>query len=339
MRRLPCILAALALGTGLIAVLAWRSDEDRAPELGASPRPAAPPAAVPTEACPLAETPVIGVHEDRAASERTRKAPDAAVATSAVEIRLEEHGTPLSDLEIRLEGNGTRRAGRTDGDGTFRAELPVGEYRVEIPARGIVTTVRAASVETTTARLELPGTGWLAGRVTDAESGEAIPDALVEIFPEEGPGENPGYTRMGFAQTDARGEFRIESLPADRAVLVEVSRRSHAERREVSTTGREIDVRLSPLGEFEAEVTDARGEPVAARPIEIEIRAPRGAAETYEALLDSKGRLLVTDLAAGNYLVRVRVEGGPWSEEAKIYCSPHRGVPVVLTVETMEVAR
>ncbi len=326
-------MARIALALSLIAAVALLLlggfARDDAPAHSAAPgtppgraeRPARP---VPQEEAPSAEpeTPVRG--------EPTAAAP--AARSTRVEVRVLEFDEPVSGLGMTFTGPGPARRETTDPRGVVAVDLSEGEWRVEIPARGLVTAVTAGVLPSASVELRVPGLAVLAGTVTDAESHAPIAGASVEVFPPDAAGENPAFERMAWTRTDASGRFRLAGLP-DRPVRLSIERRSHERFEEVRTPGPEgLDVRLRPLGGFRIRVVDAAGRPAALWPVEIEIRAPGGAVESYEVFLDEVATLYVSDLAAGMYRFRARIDGS-WTRESSAFASPQEDLPIELTID------
>jgi protocatechuate 3,4-dioxygenase beta subunit len=190
------------------------------------------------------------------------------------------------------------------------------------PAEGIELTVN--------------GTGQVRGRVTDADSGRAIPDFQLRYLPDAqgglrfmrraGPGGGPGpYERQPFHAED--GSFVLEDVPAGRWTVEAfapgyqsgtASAVSVAEGE--ATEG--VEVRLSKGGVVSGRVLESRsGRPI----LDASVRAepsggePRmsmmrlgGEGGDNEAATDAEGRYELTGLAPGTWTVTA--SHADWSE-------------------------
>jgi protocatechuate 3,4-dioxygenase beta subunit len=162
-------------------------------------------------------------HSDWGGAEKRVGAPD-----TAVELALE----PGASLEVVAQSGGRRVEGASamawlDNDNVFRSDrtsgadgrvplrgLPPGTYQVtashpdHLPSERQKVTVQEGQTLTVTA--ELAAGARLEGEVVD-EEGQAVPRAVVAVFPRLAPG----------TQSDARGRFTLRALPPGRPFRLE----------------------------------------------------------------------------------------------------------------------
>lgn len=209
---------------------------------------------------------------------------------------------PISGATVRiLQGTNLILQTSTNGAGFYSApNLAPGDYIVEATASGYQTQIQGAIVEInaiTTANFALESNpGNISGIVIDALTTNPIVGALVEVF--------EGTILIGFADTDASGNYTISSLPPGnytvnasatgyQSKIVEASVASN------STTT--VNFALSQLaGIIAGTVTSvSTGNAIPDATINIF----QGTTFVASVLTDSNGQYEISGLMPGNYFV------------------------------------
>jgi hypothetical protein len=136
---------------------------------------------------------------------------------------VEDHtGNPLASVEVRVlraTGSGTLADLETDSEGRFRADLPNGNYRIEIakPNYTNATVHYRMAGNAGVVAVRLVRCGVIAGYVTDS-AGKAVRGARVVALARSSPAAawQPLWRlgAAGAAESDDRGQYRIHGLPA-----------------------------------------------------------------------------------------------------------------------------
>ncbi|MFG0318505.1 MAG: carboxypeptidase regulatory-like domain-containing protein [Planctomycetota bacterium JB042] len=113
--------------------------------------------------------------------------------TGSVRGRVSEAGRPLANVPVSLAKSGAMIPGfggpstRTDDDGRFLlADVEPGEYEMTVSPKGAARPVER-SIEIEARRVaeenvDLP-TGVIVGRVTDVDTGDGLPEVVIEVTP------------------------------------------------------------------------------------------------------------------------------------------------------------
>ncbi|ATB50761.1 carboxypeptidase regulatory-like domain-containing protein [Corallococcus macrosporus] len=197
-------------------------------------------------------------------------------------------------------GEGELGRAASHADGTWRMDLPAGDYDVTVRAEGMTGRVVEAVVVDVGAytpvdvRLE-PATAALEGLVVDAE-GQPLEGAQVRASPES----FSGVART--ALTDAQGAWRLEGLEAGRTSVGarrEGSKRwtSRLETLKAGAVTR-VDFTLADSGSVWGQVTRASGGPLTEPALVHAV--PRGGSGAASTETDARGRFQL-ELPAGVY--------------------------------------
>jgi hypothetical protein len=144
----------------------------------------------------------------------------ASAATISGRIVEDHSGSPVASASVRIVKTGVRVLQadlETDGDGRFDApELTPGDYRIEISKPNYLNaTVRLVlTAEETSTNLRLIRCGVITGHVSDGQ-GQPVRSAIVLAMPKAAGGLplRPDFSSGHFARADARGNYRIHTLP------------------------------------------------------------------------------------------------------------------------------
>ena len=208
---------------------------------------------------------------------------------------LDALGAPLRNVEIWLtQGNGARlrfhdTKARTGDDGRFSLRSARSRiFGVLAVAEGLGGAIGGTYTDSPQTRVDMElafgDTPGLSGRVTWDGTEPAI-DAMVEVFgrltgdqftepKSEVRAGSEGFSRIGWARTDARGGFLMKGLIADsvrlRATATADDGSTHITFLEsVAAGSTDLLLRLQPIGAVEFLVTDDEGTPVP----EVRVRA------------------------------------------------------------------
>lgn len=136
---------------------------------------------------------------------------------------VEDHsGTPMGSAGVRIfpaAGGALAADLDTDGQGRFEAaELPAGEYRIDVSKPSYVSTTLRVRVGNASSPVlvRLVRCGAFVGQVTDLE-GQPVRDAFVYTMVKTaggGPFRRFGAQEPGkYSQVDERGQYRLYNLP------------------------------------------------------------------------------------------------------------------------------
>ena len=242
-------------------------------------------------------------------------------------------GAPLTEFEVSWQPDGSgyrgiyrtgRRAAGLDGgagevipveasDGRFALEdVVAGKCAVVVTAKGYPPALAGGIVVeegTTTEGVEVrlaPG-ATLKGRVVDARSGRAVPEADVSVIPEQGlvP---PGSGLI----TDVDGRFEAAGLPPGK-VRIGVEHDDYeaaSTSAELKEGGSSVEVPLSRGSSLGGVVLSESRQPVAGAEVSLGgANAPGRGPEGDTALADASGRFRFDHLAPGRYTLRARGAG------------------------------
>jgi protocatechuate 3,4-dioxygenase beta subunit len=267
------------------------------------------------------------------------------IAGTALDARS---GHPLTDFSVSYEadrgGGGSvmrivgRAAGRAMGtgigekreihaeDGSFVLEdVPAGTWTVAVTAKGYQPAhVASIVVEEGATRggveVKAVAAGSLKGRVTDAKSGRAIPNATVT---HEAAGSGPGFGRLVIASggdeaeitTDAEGRFEIEGLATGR-VKVSAKHPDYADGSEVADLkegGASVEIHMVSGGALGGAVLSDQKQPLPGVDVSLAAAGENGfgryLAGGQSTTTDGAGRFRFEHLAAGRYSVSAAFRG------------------------------
>jgi protocatechuate 3,4-dioxygenase beta subunit len=268
------------------------------------------------------------------------------IAGTALDARS---GRPLTDFSVSFEsdrggggGNVMRFVGRAAGraagtgigekraihaeDGNFVLEdVPAGTWTVAVTAKGYQPAhVGSIAVEEGATRegveVKVTAGGSLKGRVSDAKSGRAVPNATVT---HEAAGSGPGFGRImvGGAgdeaeiTTDADGRFEVEGLATGR-VKVSAKHPDYADGSEVADLkegGASVEIRLASGGALAGTVLSDQKQPLSGVDVSLAAAGESGFGRLLgggqATTTDGTGRFRFDHLAAGRYSVSAVFRG------------------------------
>lgn len=257
-------------------------------------------------------------------------------------------GRPLTDFSVSYEpdrsGGGnvmrivSRAVGRASGtgmgekreihaeDGSFVLEdVPAGTWTVAVTAKGYQPAhVASIVVEEGAAKegveVKVTAGGSLKGRVTDAKSGRAVPNATVT---HEAAGSGPGFGRLMIGgagdeaeiTTDADGRFEIEGLATGR-VKVSAKHPDYADGSEVADlkeSGASVEIRLVAGGALAGTVLSDQKQALPGVDVSLAAAGESGFGRFLgggqSTTTDGTGRFRFDHLAAGRYSVSAAFRG------------------------------
>ncbi|MEY7849037.1 right-handed parallel beta-helix repeat-containing protein [Natrarchaeobius sp. A-rgal3] len=195
-----------------------------------------------------------------------------------------------ADSEDSLEGatvvvtddTGVIETAETDENGEYELVVPAGTYDLTVSADGYVEAeetdleVTEGGVMTTDVSLHV-GEASISGTVVDAETGDPVPDAELEVVEQVDVGQ-PDPAPDGFTttlSTDANGEFELEAPPGVYEITVETLGYANGVSQDVELEAGEQqsldDIELSSVPVLSGTVTDSEtDEPIEG--VEIESR-------------------------------------------------------------------
>ena len=274
-------------------------------------------------------------------------------APTTLDIALEQDGAisgtitapgggepTAATVDAQPVSGGSITPGTVGSGGSFTiANLVPGQYTVNAeapgdgPAQQSPVTVTAGP---TTSSVDLALTSppaTVSGVVTDADTGEPIPDALVSTDAANGAsgpvttGSDGSYTLSGLSG----GTIDISVVPPDTTHLAATTTADG-----VPGSVTTADVQLDPAGTLSATVEKASGSdnPLSGATVEVVGPSP-GGTETPEQsqslITDSSGQVSLTGLSAGSY--DLQVEGSD-AHQAFAIGPDKRNATVTLTVPT-----
>lgn len=256
-------------------------------------------------------------------------------------------GRPVPEFEVTwgaerggFGGQVLRRvtAGRVGGadadavaseDGSFTLEnVATGTWTVRAKAKGF-TEGRASGVVVeeggTRERVEvrLPRGGNLKGRVTDASSGRAVPEATVSAAPAEGGGGGAAGRAIAASigaslddgnATDADGRFEIADIAPGRyrVTVQHADFTDGIQMAEVTEKGGSVEVRLSRGGGIGGVVVSASNQPLPGVDVSLSASGDGGGflgGGGQSTTSDGSGRFLFDHVSAGRYRVSAGYRG------------------------------
>jgi hypothetical protein len=315
-RVVPAIVAVLLL---LIGATVWIGGTDfDAPEtdVSAAPPQPGPPRAVRKRVRATADAVAPATPE-----EEPEAPPPADAASLAVRVVASEGGKPVKAASVTVtDADCVTWTVATDADGAALVlGLPPGATEIRAEAKGLLaatkTIVLAAKVEGR-AELTLGRATTLEGVLVDSVTGAPIADAEIEIVAKD---EDTGEERpLGDGQTDEKGRYRLDSLPAAGRVTFRV-REPGRVRREValtlgSETGARIEVPRDVSGRLSGTVRNSDGAPLAKASVALRRvgASPRSAPERV-ADCGKDGSYVLHDVPLGVQLVAVASASG-WAD-------------------------
>lgn len=225
-------------------------------------------------------------------------------------------GDPVADAHVRVEGG----RGVADSHGSYRiAGVPPGTRVVEARHAVYRLVTREIEIEDGENTLDLvfePGRE-VSGRVVD-DAGVAVGGAAVELRLDDP--EDPHLLRT--VTGDAGGFFFPEVAAG--------SYRLSAEKHGHSRTERPADVEVADRMVADLEVVLPVGAILSGRVFGLDadqlasvaVTAERAGQPPRHGAVDYQGRYRVTDLGAGDYLVRASTDGGSRQAEARVIVEP-----------------
>ena len=188
------------------------------------------------------------------------------VGTASLSGRVfDEGGKPVAGAIVSLAGSGfwPARSVESQHDGRFSwRKIPAGVYELRVSKGPLVAPPLEGLILDSGARRVFGmrlAEGWtLAGRVVDARSGAAVPDAEVTVATGA-----LGLHSRG-SETDARGRFELAGIVGvEQSVYVESEGYIIAGPLSHRADSPELVVRLERAARIEGRVVDGRGRPIA----------------------------------------------------------------------------
>ena len=216
-RALAAIVVVLVL---LLGVVVWIGmSESNEPDAGATAPPPGPPRAVRNRAHAAADAAAPAEPEEEEAP------PPADAASLAVHVFAGQDRKPLKGASVTVTDSECETwSVATDADGAaLFATLPPGATEVRAESKGFLaatkTTVLAAK-EQARAELTLERASALEGVLVEAATGAPIAEAEIEVVAKD---DASGEERpLGDGRSDAKGQYRIDSLPVAGRVVIRV---------------------------------------------------------------------------------------------------------------------
>lgn len=121
----------------------------------------------------------------------------------------------LSNITVTASNDNFTFSTKTEADGTFKLQLPVGNYTVSASYDGYISETKyTVTVEKDTAKtlpnpIYMVKTSTLTGTVTNSETGNPIQYVSVQVIDNE----SDSLTPVARATTNAKGEYQILNLP------------------------------------------------------------------------------------------------------------------------------
>jgi protocatechuate 3,4-dioxygenase beta subunit len=233
-------------------------------------------------------------------------------------------GGPITNFQVHISGvrsgagmlmggPGTRKDFHTD-DGNFVMEgVAAGPVDISVTAagyaRGRVPGLRVEeSKPLVDVEVALEVGGRLVGRVT-APDGSPVDGATITRVVESQGQRLSGFSDEPRAQTDANGDYVLDSLEAGEGHFTVAKRGFVTETKPVNVAGREarLDVRLSRGVTLAGTVTSSAGTPVPNAAISASSSAVD--ASPGRASTDAQGNFRIEGVAPGRYQIRVQKSG------------------------------
>ncbi|ELY53625.1 S8 family serine peptidase [Natronolimnohabitans innermongolicus] len=231
--------------------------------------------------------------------------------------------TPVAGATVTLEGDdGSLAETTTDSDGRYELEGVTGdrEYEIAVSATGYESTAKTAFVpgdERTTVDTSVAGDGEVEVVLEDAQFGDGIESASVEVGAAAGSGDRKGAYP---ASDDGNGVYTIEDVPSDRTYTLAASATGYVDdQREVAVKGdaksTSEQLELSGDATLEATVADS----VTGAPIEnatVTVERADGSTFVVDGSTGADGGLETPVPGAGaEYTVTVDAAGYETGEE------------------------
>lgn len=215
---------------------------------------------------------------------------------------------PISGAKVSIFQTTTLIATVTaNGSGFYSVpNLAPGSYIISATATGYETDIKGAIVQvgaTETVNFQLATTpGTISGTVTDLGTMSPIQGALIEVY--------EGSLVIGFADTDAMGNYTVPSLPPGSYTLVASANGYEFDTKQASVLAgmtTVVDFALNTVqGTIAGTVTDSEtGLPIEGASIQIS----DGLVGIVSILTDADGNYNVSGFSPGRYIVTVSVEG------------------------------
>mgnify|MGYP001770869544 CR=1 FL=1 len=237
-------------------------------------------------------------------------------ATVTAKIVADERGNPI----VLPPGIPSTYTTTTKGDGSYRLEgLPNATYEVtaSAPRHTSVTKtgiVVRAGEETTGVDFALPGEpGTIAGQVVDAQTGQGIAGAVVEVI--------SAGTTIASATTDPQGNFTISNVPVG-VYTVQATAPNYkpasvtgVQVQTAATTRITIQLARAQPGSISGRVTRSDGTPVGGVTVEVvqpatgEVVASGITEDRFTVVGGYQRNYLITNVPLGTYTVKVRALG------------------------------
>lgn len=237
----------------------------------------------------------------------------------------------------RIRGIGNAAA-VTDARGRFRlVDIDETTYRLTIRAPGhVVLTVEPVLGGREDVAIELPRSGGIVGRITDASSGEPIAQCTVMLFVASG--DRYAATRDSRRRAD-EGRYRFTDLnPGRYRVAIDAGAWVAPPRDVAIEPGmtRRIDFAAKPGGTIRGDVrTDAGTAVVGARVAAIAIGpdgAPDPATRRHDAIVEPDAGFVVPGLSRGSYRLEASAPGHCPVPHPLVAVDPGQSIVVSLRV-------
>ena len=239
-------------------------------------------------------------------------------------VVVDEKGKPVPGVNVNASfdyGDATQtvspggtsiETGRTNGnttsdeDGHFAIRgLRAGKFRIQSWQQGSYSSRPIAEAGSTDIRITLTPAAKLVGRVTSR--GKAIATASVSAsIPKSGRGNEGKFDSVAWARTDADGNFRLESLPPDQPLKIEVRHDGYRTltREGVRATDDAQVFELDAGVQIAGTVRDASGTPVAR--VGLRVRVGEGRNSNKHITADADGHFEAGGLDEGEITVQVQ---------------------------------
>ncbi|QDV51181.1 carboxypeptidase regulatory-like domain-containing protein [Gimesia fumaroli] len=236
-------------------------------------------------------------------------------STLEVQVLKESDGRPVPDARVHFPWFDLQRDHPTNAEGTAVVNgLTPEEWTFEVLAKGFeknTQTINLAGQDTTRVTVKLKPGFTLYGTVRD-ETGSPVPGAGISA---RVPGDHTNRAG-GYTKTDAKGQYRIESLPLQGLNLL-VRKDGYARiSPKVETIARPMGERKYDItlpkrktgGSIRGTITDSEGNPITGARL---VNMGQSSDQTRKTTTDAKGKYQLDDLyhSLGRYRVYVQADG------------------------------
>ncbi len=226
--------------------------------------------------------------------------------------RVTRSGQPLASVMVSFfpKGGGTRVQTTTDSNGSYTASgFEPGTYTVQVFDLQRMTpyTTNLDVKSSTTFDVDMK-VATVRGRVIDAETGDGIPEAQVDVRASDGTG---GMLSSRGAPTDPNGSFTIENVSAG-SYQVTAAKDGYGNQSTDLVVGDsspdDLTIRLSKSGGTRLQIVDARDR----RPLDASARVldTQGRAVSQDRMrFDPNGGTIKLNLNPGRYQATIFAQG------------------------------